>query len=149
MVSDKFAQEHPYWSMAINGGTDAAGAGLTSFALNNYSKARTMMSDWRYNRGIKRNYPDYTTYYHGSPVEFNINDAYMGTEEDIGLHVAKSPSIPREMAGKDGIVYKLLAPKESATTLDINANDARLLSTDYKFESGKYFVSPKDSKIIR
>lgn len=149
IVSDKFAKEHPYWSMAINGGTDAAGAGLTSFALNNYNKARTMMSDWRYNRGIKRNYPDYTTYYHGSPVEFNINDAYMGTEEDMGLHVAKSPSIPREMAGKDGIVYKLLAPKESATTLDINANDARLLSTDYKFESGKYFVSPKDSKIIR
>lgn len=149
VVSDKFAQEHPYWSMAINGGTDAAGAGLTSFALNNYNKARTMISNWRYNRGIKKNYPDYTTYYHGSPVEFDINDAYMGTEEDMGLHVAKSPSIPREMAGKDGIVYKLLAPKESATTLDINANDARLLSTDYKFESGKYFVSPKDFKIIR
>ena len=105
-------------------------------------------------------HPFYKTVYHGSPIPFNIKNAWTATSNDLGLHVTpnKLTSIEAARAGTDkpGFVYKLRIPKEDAQTIDIGNNgighlyqdlfmDARINENPAGFEpSAFYDTTPGD-----
>ena len=76
-------------------------------------------------------HPTYQTVYHGSPVEFNVSEARMGTPYDMGLHVGDK-TVADIMRDHRGIVYKLRIPKEQAVTSDLSRNGINHIKTDYK-----------------
>ena len=76
------------------------------------------------------NHPTWQTYYHGSPIPFNVNEAKMGTPADMGLHVTRNKDVTNNFGG---ISYKMRAPRPKVTTSDLWANGVRHLDKDYVF----------------
>ena len=93
-------------------------------------------------------HPTWKRYYHGSPVEFDIKNPWMGTYNDAGIHmtdrydVAKLFTRDNRVSGTPSI-YKLYAPKHTREFVDLHSNGLELLTpnTFYKtdFERNRSF----------
>lgn len=126
IVSDKFQQEHPYWSMVINGLGDAG----TGYGIN-YTFTNP-------NIVAKLRHPTYKKYYHGTSADFNISEARMGSTYNSGLHASDSPTIAESMktrgGGNNPRVEEFWAPKPSTEAIDVGDNGIRQLSSEYVIE---------------
>lgn len=83
-------------------------------------------------------HPTWQTYYHGSPISFNVNEAKMGTPADMGLHVTRNKDVTNNFGG---VSYKMRAPRPKVTTSDLWANGVEHLSKDrvfFKPSAGSY-----------
>lgn len=128
-VPDSFAMEYPRASALINYAGDAAffeGAGRLGKATVNKG-----VELWNKPKG-------YTTAYHGSPYPFDIENAWMGTSSDMGLHLSKSRKVAQSMAGDNGTVYKTFIPKASTRTIDLGLNGVDHLGSKTYFPGSKY-----------
>lgn len=75
-------------------------------------------------------HPTWQTYYHGSPISFNVNEAKMGTPADMGLHVTRNKDVTNNFGG---ISYKMRAPRPKVTTSDLWQNGMEHLRKDHVF----------------
>lgn len=103
------------------------------------------------------NHPTWTTYYHGSPVPFNIKAARIGTQNDMGLHATKSKDVAKVFKDSNpvGVIYKFRAPRHKATTSDLWANGVQNhLSTNYVIKehaldgSSYHYFNMLDKKLL-
>lgn len=81
-------------------------------------------------------HPTYKKYYHGSPYDFDLSKAYMGTDFDFGLHAANSRRAAEWATdgSKTGVIKEFWAPRPSLETIDLGLNDARHLLKEKSFE---------------
>lgn len=113
-------------------------------------------ANWLYNTAKSYiRHPFYKTVYHGSPYPFDVNNAWTATYHDLGLHVG-SKETATEMAGKDGVIYKLRIPKENTETIDIGANGSKQLYNSYfmparsrQYPNDFYDTTPGDDLRIK
>ena len=75
-------------------------------------------------------HPTWQTYYHGSPISFNVNEAKMGTPADMGLHVTRNKDVTNNFGG---VSYKMRAPRPKVTTSDLWQNGMEHLRKDHVF----------------
>lgn len=139
VVLDEFAEDHPYLSMAANIGADA-GIGAALGTLN-LGQVKSFLK-----------HPLYKTYYHSSPIQFNLSEAYIGTPYDMGLHMTDSKSVAfgplsHTLGGK--YVYKFRAPRHSVTTSDIGSNGVGHLFEDYLYLRPHKGVLPYNDPSLR
>lgn len=91
-------------------------------------------------------HPKERAYYHGSPIKFDIQNAHMGTVNDLGLHVAQSTRIPNKMGS---VVYKIYAPKPTLEMMDTWQNGINGLHGTHTLQAGMWNVSvPKNNKLM-
>lgn len=118
IVTDKFAQEHPYWSTAANMLFDSAALGTV---FNGRWLAKSAWnSDLRYELD-----PRYMKVYHHSREPFDIDNFNVATRLDAGLHVAPYPN---PNAGFGNVIYKGYAKKPSFEFLDRGTNGFKMFT---------------------
>lgn len=103
----------------------------------------------------KIKHPTWKRYYHGSPVEFDIKNPWMGTHNDAGIHmtdrydVAKIFTRDNRVSGGTPTIYKFYAPKPVREFVDLHSNGLELLTphTFYKtdFEHNRSFSEGTDT----
>ena len=118
IVTDKFAQEHPYWSMGANMLFDGAALG-TIFNGRGLAKS-AWNSDLRYELD-----PRYMKVYHHSWEPFDIDNFHVATGLDAGLHVSPYPN---PNAGFGNVIYKGYAKKPSFEFFDRGSNGFRMFT---------------------
>lgn len=69
-------------------------------------------------------HPTYKKYYHGSPYDFDLSKAYMGTINDLGLHASGSRKAVKWATdgSKTGVIKEFWAPRPSMETIDLGNN---------------------------
>lgn len=103
----------------------------------------------------KIKHPTWQKYYHGSPYPFDINNPYMGTGNDAGIHATKNYSVAEYFTegSKDGVVYEFWAPKPSREFIDLHSNGLEMLiphnyhKTDFELNRN-FYDGTKDSKLL-
>lgn len=97
-------------------------------------------------------HPTWQTYYHGSPVPFNIKEAKMGTPYDMGLHFTKNKKVAKSFVdgSSSGVVYKFRAPRPKVTTSDLHDNGVQHLQQNYKLQSRRnYDFNIQDKQLLQ
>lgn len=112
IVTDNFAQEHPYLSVGANVLFDAATLGLITGGKTIGNKF--LNSDLRYELD-----PRYMKVYHHSPKPFDIDNFNIATKKDAGLHVSPYPDY-NSIFGD--VIYKGYTKKPSFEFLDVGSN---------------------------
>lgn len=141
IVSDNFAQNHPWLSFGINALGDV-GIGL---GINNP------------NVRARLRHPTYKKYYHGTANVFDIQDAQMGTPLNSGLHASGTPTIAKSvMHSRSGAyprVEEFWAPRPSTETIDTWDNGITQLSSRYTIEPrtgmSSYYAAGKNSLLFK
>lgn len=127
IVSDNFAEEHPYWSLGINFLGDAG----SYAAWNRLSQNLNFVAKLRH--------PTYKKYYHGTSADFDITQAKMGSTTDLGLHVSDAKRVADSMVKRGGgtnpHVEEFWAPRPSTETIDIWGNGIKQLTENYPLEA--------------
>lgn len=128
-VPDSFARDYPRASAVINFFGDAA-----------FGEGVNRVGGAAINKGVELwNKPNgYTTAYHGSPYPFDIENAWMGTSNDMGLHLSKNRGIAQAMAGENGIVYKTFIPEPSLRSVDLGMNGVEHLGSKTYYPGVEY-----------
>lgn len=122
IVSNQFAKEHPYWSMAINGAGD-----ILSFG--GYKGFKTFKnSNLRYELD-----PRYQRFYHSSEVPFDIENFHTGTKNDAGLHVTSKPNT---ISGN--YLYTGYMRKPSFRFIDVWSNGAEMFNPNFADDLGRF-----------
>lgn len=136
-VPDNFARENPRASALINFAGDIA----IPYATGKVGGS-TFNSLYPKTKGLVKAY-------HGSPVDFPLEEAIMGTRNDIGLHMGVGKQgrvIAKSMAGENGVVKEAWVPKPQMETIDLGANGIDLLTNDIKFRKGvEYDIAGNNS----
>lgn len=116
IVTDEFAQEHPYLSMGANMLFDGItlGAGFNGRGL--------AKSVWNSNLRYELD-PRYMRVYHHSPKPFDIDNFNVATGLDAGLHVSPYPDY---RSGFGSVIYKGYAKKPSFEFFDRGSNGFRM-----------------------
>lgn len=153
IVTDNFAQEHPYLSIGANMLFDGVTLG-TGFKGKELAKS-AWNSDLRYELD-----PRYMKVYHHSPEPFDIYNFNIATKNDAGLHVspyadynskfgnviykgyAKKPSFEFFDRGSNG--YRMFTPIDSDETIGLLKTDSPLTE---RYLKAAY--SPKSLKNLR
>lgn len=73
--------------------------------------------------------------YHGSRENFNLNQARTASRNNIGIHVSPKKQIAEKFGENGGYVKSAYIPKHNMETIDIGANDYRLISNDLKLSA--------------
>lgn len=95
------------------------------------------------------NHPTWQTYYHGSPSSFNLREAWMGTQYDMGLHSTKNFDVAEKFKDNNGVILKFRAPRPKATTSDLMSNGVNHLRTNYTiFKSSGNSYNTHDFNIL-
>lgn len=95
----------------------------------------------------KIKHPTWQKYYHGSPKPFPIENARMGTDYDIGLHMTQDKDVAKRFARSNtGRVYEFYAPKPTLQTIDIHDNNITSLIGNRRYKAGKYQYTDASSR---
>lgn len=78
--------------------------------------------------------------YHGTkaPDFTDLRQSIPYSKDNVGIHVAENPSIAQSFSN-NGHILEGWIPKHNMETIDIGANDYRLLSNDYVYDALPYF----------
>lgn len=139
IVTDKFAQEHPYWSVGANMLFDTSVIG----ALSGINGIRSLASIPKFNpKGLAKSAwnsdlryeldPRYMKVYHHTEKPFDINNFNVASSVDAGLHVSPYPN---PNAGFGNVIYKGYAKKPSFEFLDRHYNGFRMFKPISKIET--------------
>ena len=131
IVSNQFAEDHPFYSMMINGLGDYGFGTGTNYGINKGISTLNKHPDLV----AKLRHPTYKKYYHGTSADFDLKDARMGNEYNLGLHASDTPTIAESMQTRgNGInpkVIEFYAPKPSTESIDVYNNGIEQLQTNY------------------
>lgn len=90
----------------------------------------------------KLKHPTWQKYYHGSDTHFDIKNADMGYNGEVGLHMTRDPKVAqffaRGYSDQPGKVYEFYAPKPTLQTIDAHNNDAGLYISSITRKGGEY-----------
>lgn len=124
-------------NLTLNAGLDLLGHGMFG-AL----KKIGIQDIW-----AKIKHPTWQKYYHGSQDPFPIENARMGTNADMGLHMTRDENVAKHFARSNtGQVYEFYAPKPTLQTIDIHNNDITSLIGNRKYKAGMYQYMDSSSR---
>lgn len=125
IVTNKFAQEHPYLSIGANMLFDGITLGAGT------SGRRLAKSAWNSNLRYELD-PRYMRVYHHSPKPFDINNFNVATKRDAGLHVSPYPDYNSKLGN---VIYKGYAKKPNFEFFDRGDNGFHMFTPIDKKET--------------
>lgn len=142
LVPDWFAEKHPYWTMAINGGGDA----ITGAVVANPNIIKNLTWFVKNPRAVK--------VYHGNKKgkTFDLQDAELGSIYNYGIHVSPHKRIAKSFSDQGkGAIMEAYIPRHNVSFYDTWLNNFNHLNNKFilKARTGKSYYFGGDKKWIK
>ena len=139
LVPDWFAEKHPWYTLLINGGADAAATG--AFASPNIIKNLAWF--------IKN--PRAVKVYHGNKkgITFDLQDAELGSVNNYGIHVSPHKRIAKSFSDQGpGAIMEAYIPHHNVSFYDTWLNNFNHLSNKFVHKAHNHYFGGHDKKWI-